>query len=141
MTSSHNVRVCNAKLFKPQQQTILYTDTTKPWDQTILHKPYNHVNHDIIPSCIYILPNLLIITSNHLVYVANILCLQQNHSNHTIKSSNHPVHTYKRNIKRKTQVFTVSLKGQSNEIFDCQFFSSFKPAWALTMGLNIFDFG
>ena len=33
----------------------------------------------------------------------------------------------------------VSLKGQSNEIFDLQFFSSFEPAWAKDLWVKIFS--
>ena len=36
----------------------------------------------------------------------------------------------------KNKLFT--LKGQSNEIFDLQFFSSFKPAWATDQWSKIF---
>ena len=32
----------------------------------------------------------------------------------------------------------LNLKGQSNEIFDLQFFSSFEPAWATDQGVKIF---
>ena len=33
-----------------------------------------------------------------------------------------------------------SLKGQSNEIFDLQFFSSFEPAWATKISLSYLNF-
>ena len=33
----------------------------------------------------------------------------------------------------------VSLKGQSNEIFDLQFFSTFEPAWATDQWVKIFS--
>ena len=33
----------------------------------------------------------------------------------------------------------LGLNGQSNKIFDCQFFSSFKPAWATDQWVYIFS--
>ena len=36
------------------------------------------------------------------------------------------------------QLVTPSLKGQSNEIFDLQFFSPFEPAWSTDQWVKIF---
>ena len=40
----------------------------------------------------------------------------------------------------RTIVFFSPLKGQSNEIFDTQFFSSFQPAWATYQWVKIISF-
>ena len=39
----------------------------------------------------------------------------------------------------KVCLFLWALKGQSNEIFDLQFFSSFEPAWATDQWVKIFS--
>ena len=45
--------------------------------------------------------------------------------------------------RQKAKVVGVArypdLKGQPNEIFDFQFFSTFKPAWAIDQGVKIFS--
>ena len=43
------------------------------------------------------------------------------------------------NIYKFVYVGSVTLKGQSNEIFDLQLFSSFEPAWATEQWLKIFS--
>ena len=46
---------------------------------------------------------------------------------------------YFRNKTKESRPFMKALKGQSNEIFDLQCFSSFEPAWVTDQWVKIFS--